>query len=77
MIINAETCAVVKKIDPVADCYVYPHNYSFYCCSQSIMKTSGEMISLVFSYWHKEVRLFSYNQADETLTTVRNYGPRL
>ena len=63
-----ETGAVVKKINPASE-------IKFVCRSQSYQKTSGEIISLVMTNYPKEeVHLISYNQADDTITTIRNYG---
>ena len=37
------------------------------------MKTPGELVSLVYTS-KREVHLISYNQADNTIKTIQNYG---
>ena len=66
MLLNAETCAVIKVINPASE-------IKFWCESQSFMKTPGEIISLVYTS-KDEVHLISYNQADDTIKTIHNYG---
>ena len=45
----------------------------FNCRSQSFMRTPGEMVSLVKANT-TEVRMICYNQAEDTITTIHNYG---
>ena len=65
MLLNAETVAVVKMIDPVSE-------IKFFCHSQSFMKTPGEIVSLVTR--DMEVLMICYNQAEDTMTTIKNFG---
>ena len=67
MIINVETVAVVKKINPASD-------ITYACSSQSFMKTTGEIVSLVETSDPFEVRMICYNQALDRITTIHNYG---
>ena len=55
-------------IDPTSE-------IKFWCCSQSFMKTPGEIVSLVNTS-EKEVHAICYNQAEDTITTIHNYGRR-
>ena len=71
LLLDAETGAVVRQIRPVSD-------IKFICMGQSFQKTSGEIVSLVVSIneinCKKEVHMISYNQAEDTITTIKNYG---
>ena len=66
VLLNAETAAVVRMIDPVSE-------IKFDCLSQSFMRSAGEIVSLVFTS-KLEVHLISYNQAENTIKTIQNYG---
>ena len=66
--LNAETAAVVKMIEPASD-------IKFDCSSQSFMKTPGVIVSLVRTS-KSEVHLISYNQAENTIKTINNYGSK-
>ena len=63
--LDAETVAVVRHIELAR---------KFSCIGQSFMKTPGEIVSLVMTYYPNEVHLISYNQAKDSITTIRNYG---
>ena len=53
----------------------YPASeFKFNCYGPSLMKTPGEIVSLVWTYPQTEVRLIRYNQADDRITTICNYG---
>ena len=67
MLLNAETAAVVRVIDPASE-------IKFMCTSQSFMRSAGEIVSLVRTNYNSEVLLISYNQADDTIETIHNYG---
>ena len=58
-------------IDPV-------NKTSFACYNQSFMIYFGEIASLVDMVipgeYELEVHLISYNQADNTITTIQNFG---
>ena len=54
VVLNAQTGAVVRQIDPVSD-------IKFTCCSQSFMKTPGEIVSLV-RIRDGKVQMICYNQ---------------
>ena len=60
---------MIKVIDPASE-------IKFYCYSQSFMRTPGEIVSLVETS-ECEVHLISYNQADDTITTIQNNGKRV
>ena len=66
VLLNSQTCAIVKMIDPASD-------IKFFCRSQSFMRTSGEIVSLVATR-SIEVCMICYNQAEDTITTIHNYG---
>ena len=66
MLLNAETAAVIKVIDPASE-------IKFECYSQSFMRSAGEIVSLVQTD-KGEVHLISYNQAENTIKTIQNYG---
>ena len=66
MILHAETAAVVRVINPASD-------IKFDCSSQSFMRTPGEIVSLVETS-ECEVQMICYNQAEDTITTIHNYG---
>ena len=66
VVLNAETCAVIKVIDLASE-------IKFECYSQSFMKTPGEIVSLVMTS-KMEVCMICYNQAEDTITTIHNYG---
>jgi len=53
-------------IDPVSE-------IKFVCASQSFMRSAGEIVSLVMTR-ELEVHLISYNQPDDTIKTIHNYG---
>ena len=57
---------MVRVIDPVSD-------IEFYCEGQSFMRTPGEILSLVRTE-DDEVRIICYNQADNKVTTIHDYG---
>ena len=38
------------------------------------MRTPGEIVSLVGTSRRSEVRMICYNQAEDTITTIHNYG---
>ena len=65
VLLNVET-GLVKKIDLNID-------VRFTCYSQSFLKTSGQIVSLVFTPMN-EVHMISYNKAANTVTTIENYG---
>ena len=65
MLLDAETAAVVRVINPVSD-------IELHCYSQSFMKTPGEIVSLVEN--DGEIQMICYNQASNKVTTIRNYG---
>ena len=55
MILNAETGALLRQIDPVSD-------IKFMSASQSFKKAAGEVVSLVLNR-KREVCLICFNQA--------------
>ena len=57
---------MIKVIDPVSE-------IKFFCYSQSFMKNPGEIVSLVRTS-RGEVQIICYNQADNKVTTIHNYG---
>ena len=65
VILNAETCSVVRVINPVSE-------IRFTCTGQSFMKTAGEIVSLVLTNT-REVHLICYNQAKNRITTIQDY----
>ena len=65
VVLNAETCAVIKVINRASE-------IKLECSSQSFMRTPGEIVSLVFTLRY-EVLMICYNQADDTITTIQNY----
>jgi len=67
VLLNAETAAVVRVIDPVSEVKFIP-------VGQSFMKTPGEIVSLVRTSRPYEVQMICYNQADNKVTTIHNYG---
>ena len=73
MLLDAETGAVVKVIDPAS-------NFKFYCISQSYMRSAGEIVSVVYTSNgdnhpdKDEVCMICFNQAEDTITTICNYG---
>ena len=66
MLPNAETCAVVRQINPASE-------FKFDCRSQSFMRTPGEIISLVWTDKY-EVQMICYNQLKDTISIIHNYG---
>ena len=66
VILNAKTGAVVRPIDPASE-------ITFACASQSYMQKLGCVLSLVCTS-EEEVRLICYNQADNRIATIHNYG---
>ena len=64
--LNAETAAVVRVIRPASQ-------FKFTCTGQSFMKNPGEIVSLVWTN-RCEVRIICYNQADNKVTTIHDYG---
>ena len=66
MLLNAKTAAVVRVINPASE-------IKFDCFSQSFMRTPGEIVSLVKTS-ELEVQMICYNQADNKVTTIHNYG---
>ena len=73
VVLNAQSCALVKHIDPASDC-------EFYCKGQTAQRTAGQVVALVnasvspFVRGCRSLRMISYNQATDTVTTVLNYG---
>ena len=65
--LNAKTCAVIRVIDPVSE-------LKFFCVGQSFMKIPGDLVSLVYTSRPMEVQMICYNQAEDTITTIHNYG---
>ena len=57
---------MIKVINPVSE-------IKFLCRSQSFMRTPGELVSLVVTN-KSEVRMICYNQAEDTITTIHDYG---
>ena len=45
----------------------------FVCYGQSFMRSAGEIVSVVLTRW-MEVCIICYNQAEDTITTIHNYG---
>ena len=57
---------MVKKINPTSE-------ITFICKSQSFQMTPGEIVSMVMTEDYK-VHLISFDQANNTIATIRNYG---
>ena len=65
--LNAETCAaVVCQLDPVSE-------NVYVCFGQSYQQTAGKLVSLVWNKKNK-VHLISYNQAKNSITTIKDFG---
>ena len=73
VIMNAKTGAVVTKIEPK----LYPmeiQQINFKCYSQSFQLSEGVIGFLVKTSKLNAVRFMFYNQADDTIKTILNYG---
>ena len=68
VVLNAET-GVVRQIEPSCE-------ITFACYGQSFQKTSGEIVSLVETPGGVFLRMICYNQADDKVTTIKNFGSK-
>ena len=68
IILKARTGAVIRQINPSS-------KIRFYCVSQSFMKAKGQILSMVETS-KRTVHLICYNQADNCITTIRNYSSK-
>ena len=64
--INAETYAMIRQIGPSSD-------IKFLCGTKSFIKTPGEIVSFVMTDM-MELQMVCYNQAEDAVTTIHNYG---
>ena len=62
---------MVKKINPASDFGV---DFGITCIGSSFMQSSGNILSLLAKPDTEEVIMVRYNQADDRITTLRNYG---
>ena len=66
VILDANTGAGVRRIEPASD-------ITFTCEGQSYIQKPNKLVSLVINR-KTEVYLVCYNQTDDSISTIRNYG---